>query len=159
MNKSLALIVALIAGLAIGALLRAYDPALADSAIALADPIGTLWVNAIRMTVIPLVVSTVLAALLAPGSRALFAKLGWRAAALLGVLALVFSSVAVLAAQWAFAWLPLDEARAAASGLATTGPPAEVPGIGEWLVSLVPHPDSGAQGPHDNNGSASARRA
>ncbi|MEX2325626.1 MAG: cation:dicarboxylase symporter family transporter, partial [Gemmatimonadaceae bacterium] len=72
MNKSLALILALLAGLAIGALLRAYDPTLADSAIALADPIGTLWVNAIRMTVIPLVVSTVLAALLAPGSRALF---------------------------------------------------------------------------------------
>ncbi len=138
MNKSLALILALLAGLSLGALLRAYDPALADSAIALADPVGTLWVNAIRMTVIPLVVSTVLAALLAPGSRALFAQLGWRAAALLGVLALVLSSVAVVAAESAFAWLPLDEARSAASGLATTGPAAEVPGIGEWLVSLVP---------------------
>lgn len=138
MNKSLALILALIAGLAIGALLRAYDPALADSAIVLADPVGTLWVNAIRMTVIPLVVSTVLAALLAPGSRALFAQLGWRAAALLGVLALVLSSLSVLAANSAFAWLSLDDARAAASGLATTGPPAEVPGIGEWLVSLIP---------------------
>lgn len=138
MNKSLALILALIAGLAIGALLRAYDPALADSAIALADPVGTLWVNAIRMTVIPLVVSTALAALLAPGSRALFAQLGWRAAALLGGLALVLSSLAVLAAQSAFAWLSLEGARAAASGLASTGPPAEVPGIGEWLVSLIP---------------------
>ena len=78
MNRSLWLIVALLAGLAIGALLRAYDPALADSAIMLADPVGTLWVNAIRMTVIPLVVSTVLAALLAPGARELFAQLGWR---------------------------------------------------------------------------------
>ncbi len=138
MNKSLALILTLVAGLAIGALLRAYDPALADSVIVLADPVGTLWVNAIRMTVIPLVVSTVLAALLAPGSRALFAQLGWRAAALLGVLALVLSSLSVLAAHSAFAWLPLDDARVAASGLATTGPPAKVPGIGEWLVSLIP---------------------
>ena len=138
MNKSLALILGLVAGLAIGALLRAYDPALADSAIALADPVGTLWVNAIRMTVIPLVVATVLAALLAPGSRALFAQLGWRAAALLGVLALALSSLAVLAAHSAFAMLPLDEARAAASGLASTGPAAAVPGIGEWLVSLIP---------------------
>lgn len=138
MNKSLALILALVAGLAIGALLRAYDPSLADSAIALTDPVGTLWVNAIRMTVIPLVVSTVLAALLAPGSRALFAQLGWRAAALLGVLALTLSSLAVLAAHSAFAWLSLDGARAAASGLASTGPAAAVPGIGEWLISLVP---------------------
>lgn len=138
MNKSLALILALVAGLAIGALLRAYDPTLADSAIALADPVGTLWVNAIRMTVIPLVVSTVLAALLAPGSRALFAQLGWRAAALLGVLALALSSLSVLGAHSAFVWLPLDDARAAASGLASTGPAATVPGIGEWLVSLIP---------------------
>lgn len=138
MNRSLALILALLAGLAIGALLRAYDPALADSATVLVDPVGTLWVNAIRMTVIPLVVSTVLAALLAPGSRALFAQLGWRTAALLGVLALALSSLAVLTAQSAFAWLPLDEARAAASGLAATEPPAKVPGIGEWLVSLIP---------------------
>lgn len=138
MNRSLWLILALVAGLAIGAALRAFDPGLADSAIMLADPVGTLWVNAIRMTVIPLVVSTVLAALLAPGSRELFTRLGWRAAALLGALALVISSVSVLAAQSAFAWLSLDDARAAATGLAAAGPTAAVPGIGEWLVSLVP---------------------
>lgn len=139
MSQSLSLIVALLAGLAIGAGLRAYDPGLASSAIALADPIGTLWVNAIRMTVIPLVVSTVLAALLASGSRELFSRLGWRAAALLGVLALVISTVSVMAAHAAFAWLSLDEARAAATGLAgAVRPTAPVPGIGEWLVSLIP---------------------
>ena len=138
MTRSLWLIVALIGGLAIGALLRAQDPALAESAIALADPVGTLWVNAIRMTVIPLVVSTVLAALLAPGSRELFARLGWRAAALLGSLALIITSLSVVAAQSAFSWLSLDAARAAAAGLASDAPPAPVPGIVEWLVSLVP---------------------
>lgn len=138
MNRSLWLILALLVGLAIGAVLRAYYPALADSAVLLADPVGTLWVNAIRMTVIPLVVSTVLAALLAPGSRALFARLGWRAAALLGVLALVISSVSVIAAESVFTWLSLDDARAAATGLGAAGPTAAVPGIGEWLVSLIP---------------------
>ena len=138
MSRSLWLIVALILGLAIGALLRAENPALADSVIGLADPVGTLWVNAIRMTVIPLVVSTVLAALLAPGSRELFARLGWRAAALLGSLALIITSVSVVAAQSAFAWLSLDAARAAAAGLGAEAPTAPVPGIVEWLVSLVP---------------------
>lgn len=138
MTRSLWLIAALIAGLAIGALLRAGAPAIADSAMGIAEPFGMLWVNAIRMTVIPLVVSTVLAALLAPGSRELFAKLGWRAAALLGSLALIISAASVVAAELAFSWLTLENARAAAAGLATTGPPAEVPGMGEWLVSLVP---------------------
>lgn len=138
MTRSLWLIVALIAGLALGAALRASAPALADSAIVLADPVGTLWVNAIRMTVIPLVVSTVLAALLAPGSRDLFAKLGWRAAALLGGLALIISSAAASAGELAFSALPLDDARAAAAGLATTDAAADVPSIGEWLVSLIP---------------------
>lgn len=138
MNRSLWLIVALLAGLAIGAVLRAYDPALADSAIMLADPVGTLWVNAIRMTVIPLVMSTVLAALLAPGARELFAQLGWRAGALLGAMALVISAVSVVAAQSAFSWLSLDDARAAATGLTAAASTAAVPGIGEWLVSLIP---------------------
>lgn len=138
MSRPVWLIAALIAGLAIGALLRASDPALADSAITLADPIGTLWVNAIRMTVIPLVVSTVLAALLAPGCRDLFARLGWRAAALLGALALSIAAFAVIAAQAAFSSLSLDAARVAAAGLASPDSVAEVPGIGEWLVSLVP---------------------
>lgn len=138
MTRSLWLIVALILGLAIGALLRALNPAMADSAIALADPIGTLWVNAIRMTVIPLVMATVLAALLAPGSRELFARLGWRAAALLGSLALTIATLSVVASQSAFAWLPLDRARAAAAGLTTAAPTAPVPGVAEWLVSLIP---------------------
>ncbi|MGI9140791.1 MAG: dicarboxylate/amino acid:cation symporter [Gemmatimonadaceae bacterium] len=139
MNRSIWLIVSLIAGLALGALLRAYSPGLAGSAIALADPVGTLWVNAIRMTVIPLVVSTVLAALLAPGARELFAKLGWRAAAILGVMALTISAVSVMVSQSAFSWLSLDDARAAATGLtAGAATAAEVPGIGEWIVSLVP---------------------
>jgi Na+/H+-dicarboxylate symporter len=137
-RSSLWLILALLAGLAIGAALRAFDPGVADSAILIADPVGTLWVNAIRMTVIPLVVSTVLAALLAPGSRALFARLGWRAAALLGVLALVISSVSVVAAQSAFGWISLDDARAAASGLAAADSAAAAPGFREWLVSLIP---------------------
>ncbi len=138
MNRSLWLIAALLAGLAIGAILRGYDPALADSAIVLADPVGTLWVNAIRMTVIPLVVSTVLAALLAPGARELFAQLGWRAGALLGAMALAISAVSVVAAQSAFSWLSLDDARAAATGLTAAASTAAVPGIGEWLVSLIP---------------------
>ncbi len=138
MRSSLWLILVLLAGLAMGAALRAFDPGVADSAILIADPVGTLWVNAIRMTVIPLVVSTVLAALLAPGSRALFARLGWRAAALLGVLALVISSLAVVAAQSSFGWLSLAAARAAAGGLATADTAAAAPGFREWLVSLIP---------------------
>lgn len=138
MRSSAWLIFALLAGLAIGAALRAFDPGVADSAILLADPVGTLWVNSIRMTVIPLVVSTVLAALLAPGSRALFARLGWRAAALLGVLALTIASASVVAAQSAFTWFSLDDARAAASGLAAADAAAAAPGFREWLVSLIP---------------------
>lgn len=140
MSRSLWLVLALLAGLALGAILRAYAPGGADTAIMLADPVGTLWVNAIRMTVIPLVVSTVLAALLAPGARELFAKLGWRAAALLGVLAIIISAVSVIAAQSAFSSLSLEGARAAAAGLTTDGAAAAtaVPGIGEWIVSLVP---------------------
>ena len=60
MNDSTRVLVALAAGLAGGAAIAASgNPALVAAADWL-TPIGTIWVNAIRMTVIPLVVSLVI---------------------------------------------------------------------------------------------------
>src|ERR1700756_2107841 len=57
MKESTRVLVALAAAVALGALIAAsHNASLLHAADAIA-PIGTLWVNAIRMTVIPLVVS------------------------------------------------------------------------------------------------------
>lgn len=50
---------ALFIGLVVGALLQSVDPELADSAVRGGRLVGGLWINALRMTVIPLVLSLV----------------------------------------------------------------------------------------------------
>jgi Na+/H+-dicarboxylate symporter len=57
MNETTRVLVALIAGGVLGMLIAASGNATLVGAADAIAPLGTLWVNAIRMTVIPLVVS------------------------------------------------------------------------------------------------------
>ena len=50
-------VIGLLAGLVLGSAIGALDGAIALRVAGVLEPIGTLWVNAIRMTVVPLVVS------------------------------------------------------------------------------------------------------
>ena len=50
-------VVALIAGLVLGTAISATHNASLIALVSMIEPVGTLWVNAIRMTVIPLVIS------------------------------------------------------------------------------------------------------
>jgi Na+/H+-dicarboxylate symporter len=107
-------------------------------------PVGTLWVNAIRMTVIPLVVSLLVTGVASAsdvsaigrlGGRTLLVFIGMLAAATIVMIPLavaVFSSLPPLAA--ARPALPPGATEAAQS--LTTGVP--VVSFGSWLTSLVP---------------------
>ena len=136
----LALGVALAGGMVIGAtdnaaLLRAAD------AIA---PLGTLWVNAIRMTVIPLVVSLIITGVASAADVKSIGRIGARTlvvfiALLTATAAIIIPLVGVL-----FATLPSTQgvrpplpagAAEAASQLAAGG---QVQTAGSFLVSLIP---------------------
>ena len=56
MNLSTKILLALIFGLVGGIGYSLSEPPVLDFLPALIDPVGTLWVNAIRMTVIPLLI-------------------------------------------------------------------------------------------------------
>ncbi len=125
------------AGLALGIVLEGR--AAAGWVLPLADLVGTLWLRALQMTIVPLVaallvigiVQTVLAA--RAGRVALF-SLGMFAAVLTtGTVFTAFAMPALLEA------VPIPESAAAAlrSGLASAAP-AEVPTILDFLKSLVP---------------------
>lgn len=125
------------AGLALGIVLEGR--AAAGWVLPIADLIGTLWLRALQMTIVPLVaallvigiVQTVLAA--RAGRVALF-SLGMFAAVLTaGTVFTAFAMPALLEA------VPIPESAAAAlrSGLASAAP-AEVPTILDFLKSLVP---------------------
>jgi len=127
-------------GIAIGALgndglLRAAD------SIA---PIGTLWVNAIRMTVIPLVVSLVITGVASATDVASIGRLGGRTVLVFVLLLAGVALVVMPVAPSLFALLPHDAmtrpplpagAAEAAGQLAAGGQGQTFAG---WLTSLIP---------------------
>ena len=98
----LALVVALLVGIAVSMLGNPQLLAATD----LLTPIGTLWVNAIRMTVIPLVVSLVITSLGSASDVQSLGTVGRRTLIVfLGLLAFV-AAIAVPLAPLAFGALP-----------------------------------------------------
>jgi proton glutamate symport protein len=134
---------ALAAGLAAGTLIAHSDaPRWLQAASAIA-PVGTLWVNAIRMTVIPLVVSLLVVSV---GSGSIAGSDGRRVGArAFGVFLLIICSTAVVGVLLApplFRSLAVDPAAAASLRESTRGDAgplaAPLPTLVEWVVSLVP---------------------
>jgi len=146
MKESTRVLVALAAAIVGGALVAASgSKPLIDAADALA-PVGTLWVNAIRMTVIPLVCSLLITGVASATDVGAIGRIGGRT---LGVFALLLISTAAIVVPLApslFAVLPLPStagARAtlpagaaeAASSLTAAGQGAS---FSAWLTSLIP---------------------
>jgi proton glutamate symport protein len=128
------------AGLAAGAAVEAMDSAAAVTAVEWIEPIGRIWVNALRMTIVPLVVAGLVVG--AASARAnTIGRLGGRA--LLLFLAMLSGAAAftVLVGPPLFALLPIDAAAAAAlrgSADAATLTQTGFPDFRQWLVDLVP---------------------
>ncbi len=143
MSLTTRVFVALIAGIGTGLLLSAGDASVARTVISVIEPIGTLFVNAIRMTVIPLVFSLLIVGIASAADVSVIARLGWRAAAVF-VSMLIASGVAgALVAQPIFSRIPLDPAaiaavRASAGATDIAASAQHMQSFGEWLVALVP---------------------
>ncbi len=136
----LALVVALALGIAIAAsgnatLLRAAD---------ILVPIGTLWVNAIRMTVIPLVIALLITGVASATDLKAIGRIGGRTlavfVALLGGVAVIFAvatALAFFALPHSVAGLqPLPAGAAEAAAQLDAGGGA--PSVSGWLTSLIP---------------------
>jgi len=139
---TLQVLVGLVAGLAAGVAIS-LSPAL-HGVVPVVEPIGTLWINAIRMTVIPLVFSSLIVGVVAARDGRAIGRVGWRA--LVTFLAILFTGAifTALAAQPLLRLLPVSAAtteslRVAAAATATVQEGAkQLPTFSQWLVSLVP---------------------
>ncbi|MEX2181937.1 MAG: dicarboxylate/amino acid:cation symporter [Gemmatimonadaceae bacterium] len=113
----------------------AKEPAL----VGWVEPVGLLWVNAIRMTVIPLIVASLVVAVSDTSARAM-GRLGTRSFVVFLLLLAVIAALTALAAPPVFALLTIDASAAAAvrGGVdaATTLP--TMPSFTSWLVGIVP---------------------
>lgn len=104
------------------------------------DPVGTIWVNALRMTVIPLVVSLLITTLASDNGGAMFGQLGRRAIGLYLAFLVVMAIVGLLTAIPIYAHLTVDP-DAAASLRATAAanfPNTVPPTFASWFAGLVP---------------------
>jgi Na+/H+-dicarboxylate symporter len=144
MNENVRVFVALAAAIALGLLVAASgNPTLVRAADAVA-PVGTVWVNAIRMTVIPLVVSLLVTGIASTADVGAVGRLGKRIIVVFLALLAATALVVAFVAPALFALLPPNAASArvlpagateAASQLVAGGQSAS---LGAWLVSLVP---------------------
>jgi Na+/H+-dicarboxylate symporter len=136
--------VALGAGIAAGIALSLVDAGVSRAIVAVVEPFGTLFVNAIRMTVVPLVVSSLIVGVASTEDRAMLARVGGRGILVFVLLLTLSGALAALVTPPLMANLQLDPAAVAqvraaspsASSIAAGA--ASIQGPGAWLVSLVP---------------------
>jgi proton glutamate symport protein len=142
MSLTVQVVAALLLGLAAGLVAREYPTPTLLWLIGVVEPIGALWVNAIRMTVIPLVVSLLITGVASSASVRAVRGIGASAITSFIGLLLFAAVVGLVVIPPLFGWLQIDAATAVSLRPGWEGPAslgaAPVPGFAEWVTGLVP---------------------
>ncbi len=141
MSLTTRVLIGLVAGLVLGAIVSASGNPGLLSVVSGLQPIGELWVNAIRMTVLPLVVAMLVGGIASISDLRSVGRLGVRTTALMLSLLVGSALVAVILGPLFFSLMTID-AGAVAGLRVSAAPPADVvrqlPTFSEWFVNLVP---------------------
>jgi Na+/H+-dicarboxylate symporter len=136
-------LIGLLAGFLLGlALSSGFLPG-ATTIPALLGPVGTIFINLIRMTVIPLVASMLIASVGSLASSGALGRAGGRAAIIAVALLAVTAVATVLIAAPVLARIQIDQTAALAlrgpAVLTTTAaaPPPGTPALAQWFIDLV----------------------
>ena len=143
MKESTRVLIALGAAVAGGTAISLSGSAPLLNAVDIIAPIGSLWVNAIRMTVIPLVVSLLITGVASATDVKSIGRLGGRTLMVFILLLAGVAAVVVPLAPSLFALLPAGGAKPAlpagaaeaAGQIASSGTTQT---FGAWLTSLIP---------------------
>jgi proton glutamate symport protein len=145
MSLTFQVLLALAAGFAVGLPLSRFDGPVADGVLTLLGPIGTIFVNAIRMTVIPLVFSSLIVGVTAAPDPRSVGRIGARALVIFVVLVGAAAAFGVVLGAPLMALIPLDpssveslRAGAVGAGASAAEGAKSIPSLGEWIVALVP---------------------
>jgi len=134
----------ILAGLVLGAvcglLLSHFDPEYAIGAADIVQPVGRLWLNALQMTVVPLVFALVVVGVSAANDAAASGRTARRAIAVFAILLSAGAAFVAIAAPLLLSLLPRDPAlleRLRATMPATTAA-ATSPALGDWFAAIIP---------------------
>lgn len=141
MSPTVRIMTGLVLGLGLGIVLAAWSPGWRDGAIAVLDALGGVWLDALRMTIVPLVFALLVTGVAQAAGTLAAGGIAGRALLVFGVLLLVSAAVSVLTAGVLLdAWPPSPSATAALrASLKTAGAVPPTPPFAEWLRSFVPN--------------------
>lgn len=138
-------LLALILGLLAGAALASTGTPGLERILSILEPIGTLWVNAVRMTIMPLVVSMLIAAIASAESLRSMGRLGGTALLFFLVTLSLTAVYAALLAPPLLSGLTIDPQAAASLRATATSSSQQVAatvrgmgGVAQRLTELVP---------------------
>lgn len=137
---SVRVLLALLAGAVVGLSLAAWN---ADTALRVAEfaqPIGKLWLNALQMTVVPLVAALVVVGINGAADAAASGRNARMAMATFAVLLAVCGTFAAIAAPALLSLVPRDDALVGAFRAAIQAPDVlpQAPSFGLWITSVIP---------------------
>ena len=143
MSLTTRVLVGLVTGFLLGLALAGSTAPFVAALLAVMAPVGTIFINLIRMTVIPLVASMLIASVGSLASSGTLGRAGTRAA-VIAVAMLALTAVAtVLIATPVLARIQIDQGAAmalrgplSATSSAAAVPPG-TPGLAQWFVDLV----------------------
>lgn len=131
--------------MAAGIAVSTTDIAWLRASVRAIEPLGTVFINAIRMTVIPLVVGSLVAGIANTADITSIGRIGRRALTFYIVTLFIAAGFAALVGPLAFSAISIDPAAIAALRASTAEAAARatetarsVPTFGQWLVDLVP---------------------
>lgn len=140
MSTTARVLLALLLGALIGLALAWWDGDIARRAADAVQPIGSLWLNALQMTVVPLVAALVILGVNTARDAAASGRTARRAIACFLVLLSLGAALAAVAAPLLLSLLPRPEGLAESLGSGGTGAAGlSVPAsLGDWFTAIIP---------------------
>ncbi|WP_374471292.1 dicarboxylate/amino acid:cation symporter [Phenylobacterium sp.] len=140
-SLSVRVLIALVAGLGLGAAAAAFGGEGLRGVVEGVESIGTLWLNGLRMTVVPLLFSVLVVGIASVADAAATGRLAMKALAWFLFFVLVGCAWTIAFGYGFYALFPVSETGAAALTAGAPPPPPEVaasPSFGAFVKSLAP---------------------
>lgn len=134
------ILLALICGLGAGLFVATLDSTASDAIISVAAPIGAVWLDGLRMTIIPLVFGLVVNGIASASDAASAGAVARKALLLFALLLLLAGLLSAFATPALLALWPItgDTAGAFASVAHPAGAAQAIPPASEWVKQIVP---------------------
>jgi proton glutamate symport protein len=144
-SLAIQMLIGLVAGLGVGVLISVTDLPWLRVLVPVVEPVGTIFVNAVRMTVIPLIMSRLILGVASSTDQRTVRRVGTFGFLLFVLTVLIASSLTALLGQPLMMRLHIDPSVAAAlreravgSGAAVADAARSLPGVAQWFIDLVP---------------------